>query len=115
MEQEKEILYKMRNVATELLLTFYQTKTIVDEIDNDVNSNENNYFEENQEIFHRFQQIINEVNIHHLSFLLQDFKCYVDFKLENCCEHVWINDDIDIDPDRSQRIVYCSKCGISKK
>ena len=26
------------------------------------------------------------------------------------CEHTWINDLIDIDPDRSKSIKYCSKC-----
>jgi hypothetical protein len=26
------------------------------------------------------------------------------------CQHVWINDLIDIDPDRSKSIKYCSKC-----
>ena len=26
------------------------------------------------------------------------------------CQHVWIDDLIDIDPDRSKSIRYCSKC-----
>lgn len=32
-----------------------------------------------------------------------------------CCIHDWIEDWIDIDPDRSQRIVYCGICEITQK
>ena len=32
-----------------------------------------------------------------------------------CCIHDWIEDWIDIDPDRSQRIVYCRICEITQK
>jgi hypothetical protein len=31
------------------------------------------------------------------------------------CHHEFITDDIDLTPDRSQRIVYCTKCFITKK
>ena len=31
------------------------------------------------------------------------------------CEHVWIDDLIDIDPDRSKRIIYCEKCELHKE
>ena len=30
------------------------------------------------------------------------------------CQHEFISDDIDVTPDRSQRIVYCTKCFITK-
>jgi hypothetical protein len=30
------------------------------------------------------------------------------------CNHEFIKDDIDLTPDRSQRIVYCTKCFITK-
>jgi hypothetical protein len=116
MDQEKEIIYKMRDVANELLLTFYQTKESIDEIEKNIDNNtKTNYFTENPELFHRFQQIISEINIPNLTFLLQDFKCYANFKLDSYCDHEWINDDIDINPDRSQRITYCCKCSVTQK
>ena len=31
------------------------------------------------------------------------------------CQHEWINDMIDINPDKSQRIIYCQKCQLSKE
>lgn len=30
------------------------------------------------------------------------------------CEHEWVNDLIDIDPERSQYICYCCKCELTK-
>ena len=30
------------------------------------------------------------------------------------CNHAFISDDIDVTPDRSQRITYCTKCFITK-
>ena len=33
--------------------------------------------------------------------------------LKNNCKHSLVMDSVDIDPDRSQTIVYCCKCGIT--
>jgi hypothetical protein len=35
-------------------------------------------------------------------------------KIVSLCKHEWIEDSIDIDPDRSKTIEYCKICGISK-
>ena len=34
--------------------------------------------------------------------------------IEDECEHIWETDQIDIDPDRSQTIIYCIKCKKNK-
>ena len=31
------------------------------------------------------------------------------------CEHEWVKDYIDINPDKSQHIIYCSKCELMKE
>lgn len=36
-------------------------------------------------------------------------------KISELCQHNYIMDLIDIDPDRSQIIYYCDKCGEFKK
>ena len=36
-------------------------------------------------------------------------------KCDDTCIHDFVEDWIDIDPDRSQRIVYCRKCEMTKK
>lgn len=35
-------------------------------------------------------------------------------KCKIICHHEFITDDIDLTPERSQRIVYCTKCFITK-
>lgn len=31
------------------------------------------------------------------------------------CDHVWVDDWIDLTPDRSKRIIYCQHCELNKK
>jgi|10_taG_2_1085330.scaffolds.fasta_scaffold13557_4 hypothetical protein len=35
--------------------------------------------------------------------------------LSKNCNHTWITDDIDISPDHSKQIIYCSKCELTQK
>jgi len=35
-------------------------------------------------------------------------------KITSLCKHEWIEDSIDIDPDRSKTIEYCKVCGVTK-
>lgn len=35
--------------------------------------------------------------------------------ITNKCNHKWVKDMIDIDPDRSQQICYCIKCEVTKE
>lgn len=36
-------------------------------------------------------------------------------KINELCEHIWIDDMIDITPDKSIYITYCTKCELTKK
>ena len=38
----------------------------------------------------------------------------IEDKINNICNHEWIDDYIDIDPDRSQKITYCRLCEATK-
>lgn len=35
--------------------------------------------------------------------------------IKNKCDHEWITDDIDINPEQSKRICYCVKCEVTRK
>lgn len=36
-------------------------------------------------------------------------------KINELCEHMWVDDMVDITPDKSIYITYCSKCELTKK
>jgi hypothetical protein len=57
------------------------------------------------------EQIVNRFQLISLDFqhLLED----IDNTLKAECKHVYEEDYIDICPDRSQKITYCSLCGCS--
>jgi hypothetical protein len=115
MQTEKDILYKMRCLVSDFMIMIYQSKIDLSIINNDINCLDNTYFYEHPEILKRLNSIFNQKELQELSFLLQDFKGYVDFKLDTLCEHEWIDDEIDITPDRSQKIIYCKICQTTKR
>ncbi len=115
MQTEKDILYKMRNLASDFMIMIYQCKLDLADINNNVLGLDNTYFNEHPEILNRLNAIFSQKELSNLSFLMQDFKGYVDFKLDTTCHHEWIDDEIDITPDRSQRITYCKLCEITKQ
>mgnify|MGYP001165315797 CR=1 FL=1 len=43
--------------------------------------------------------------------MVKDMECYIDGQ----CNHNWVHDLVDIDPDRSKSIIYCTLCFITKK
>jgi len=55
------------------------------------------------------QSLKNEIEI--TTELLTELKIYC----RDQCEHEWVDDLIDIDPDKSQHIVYCQKCELMKE
>ena len=81
-------------------------------------SNQDNHplsFQEHSELIIRLNAIFNQKELSDLSFLLQDFKAYTDFKIDTLCEHEWIEDEIDVSLDKSQKITYCKLCEITKR
>jgi len=94
------------------------TKNRILQIKNSINTIDNNFFEvkcntpllsEYLKIFEN-DEACNEIIIN-LEILIKN----VEHHIKNNCEHEWIDDLIDIDPDRSQHICYCIKCEITKK
>lgn len=73
-----------------------------------------------QLIAHYETQVDNE---HHVCLrelsLLRDYHRAVQENARECekaqaCDHEWVDDDIDLHPERSQRITYCAKCETTK-
>ena len=57
-----------------------------------------------QEYFQHSNQVESVINKR------ADLLSRINSQIQNNCDHTWETDLIDIDPDRSQTIKYCTKC-----
>ncbi len=113
---EKDILLNMYKTTYEFLIHLYETKINMANIKRDVNNLDNNYFEEDKyNIYTQLLDIFDEVYMDDLIKILSSYKNNVESTLNNTCSHEWVYDDIDIGPEKSQRICYCKLCEITKK
>jgi hypothetical protein len=87
-------------------------------IKNNIQFVDNNYFEIicNDELLKRYLNVFDNVKeCNELVCDLHRLKDSVKDKIKDKCEHDWVNDTIDINPDSSKNICYCVKCEITKK
>ena len=116
MLNEKNILININTTVYKFLLSLYETKLGISEINLDIKELDNNYFlEEKDNIYGKLMHLFDEDSVKELIQGLTEFNNLVTKKIENMCQHEWIEDEIDIDLDRSQRICYCKLCEVSKK
>ena len=79
---------------------------------------DNNYFEIicNDDTLNRYLNVFDNVSeCNELICDLHRLKDNIKDKIKDKCEHNWVNDTIDINPDSSKNISYCVKCEITKK
>ena len=115
---ETEIL---TNIFSNITNNIYELKQFqasflinLDKIKNSINKLNNNYFDTEHVKPHikpylEMSEICQEV--------IYDLEQVVDFvekNINNTCQHEWTNDLIDITPDTSKHICYCSKCEVTK-
>jgi hypothetical protein len=84
----------------------------LNEVGNSLSSNQNNL----QKELNNFIKIIemNNTTLYSLEIFVKTYlEDYVPTNILNC-DHEFIFDSIDIDPDRSKQICYCSKCHKTK-
>jgi hypothetical protein len=85
-------------------------ETVLRLIDTSLNVNEN-VIQYNKHIA-EINELLNEQTEHIKLLILSNEKIRI--KLNSMCNHVWVKDSIDIDPDRSQTIEYCKICQVTK-
>jgi hypothetical protein len=85
-------------------------ETILNLIDTSLNVNED-ILQYNKHIT-EINANLNQQDEHLKQLILLNEK--IRTKLITICNHDWIADSIDIDPDRSQTIEYCKICQVSK-
>lgn len=117
-ENENEILVC---IYSDIFSNIEQIKTSrlrIQKIKNSIKNLNNNYFDVkcNDPFLVEYLNMFDDTNINNdISRNLDILKTYIQYKLDNKCTHEWVNDTIDIDPDRSQDICYCIKCEVTKK
>jgi hypothetical protein len=58
----------------------------------------------------KYQEIHNIITHHKMIHKLKELNQKINDELIEYCQHVYTIDYIDIDPDNSHKIYYCSKC-----
>lgn len=100
-------LEHIQNFKTKMLTTIESIKKL-----------DNNYFDVkcNEKLFLTYINMFTDIDSYEeLISGLEELKYTIDRKIKNICIHEWVYDYIDITPDSSQPICYCSKCEITKK
>jgi hypothetical protein len=116
MSTEKEILLSIDKLIDDLLNNIYSSKSNITYVKRAINVLDNNYFiEDKDDVYSQLVNIFDSVTVSDLTRIMTDYKNIVEHKLNNICNHEWIDDHIDIGPDNSQTITYCRLCEVSKK
>lgn len=105
---------KIKNQYNLLIFSIDQIIDHYEEIIN-ISYEERMQFEHKQEITNIISQFINSKNIYkrHKEHIETE-KRIIDNIIFELCKHEYIEDTIDIDPDRSKVVCYCKTCGLTK-
>jgi thiaminase len=117
MSDETTLLEKMRNITLSFINALHQLNTDVKQVKHEVLEKDIvRYLDEPYSTF------VSMYKSDSIEELMEDFNEFLEkinnkmIKIEkiNSCDHEWMNDYIDITPELSQRICYCSKCELTK-
>jgi len=78
----------------------------------DIKNNENDFFEKNPEMVSQFNSLFDPTQYkRNVQFFLNE----LEDAAKTYCRHEYIEDLIDIEYDRCQRVVYCQLCELTKR
>ena len=78
----------------------------------DIKNNENNFFEKNPEIVSQFNALFDPTIF---KSKVQTFAEELEYTVDSYCCHDYVADLIDIEYDKSKRVIYCQLCELTKK
>ena len=78
----------------------------------DIENNENNFFKQNPLIISQFNALFDPTLY---KSKVKMFAEELEDTLDSYCCHEYVEDIIDVDYDRSKRIVYCQLCELTKR
>ena len=112
---EKEILTNMLLISKHCLDFLNILEISKQQILSEIKNNENDFFDKNPSLLSNFNTLFNPKLLDTLTNNVEIFTEELEDQIQNCCKHEYINDLIDIDYDRSVRVVYCHLCELTKK
>jgi hypothetical protein len=118
MNNEVDILLSIYNDLIINIEHIKNSKLKNTKIKNSINLLNNNFFlvNCNDELFNHYLNMFDDNDVYYeLLKNLESLKTQTEYHIKNRCQHEWVNDLIDIDPDRAQQICYCVKCELTKK
>jgi hypothetical protein len=115
MQNEKDILLNINQTITELLNNICDYNLKFNIIKENILFLDNNYFTKDN---NKKETVISKVFDNRIELFTQyllNYKNIVEDNLQNICNHEWVEDEIDINPDNSQKITYCRLCEVTKR
>ena len=107
---DDESLESMHEIMSTLLIEINNAKKRIQ------NNLDNTVLEEHNHIYSKIKKTFNSDLLDDLICQLSENNYIIEDILNNTCicEHEWVDDLIDIDPDTSKHICYCIKCEVTK-
>jgi len=106
------ILFKMKKLNEKYIYFFQNMNNVISKTDNNIYEELNKLYSK-YHIFEENNLFLNKKLLAIKQASLEFMNKIIDSKIINSCKHEFVEDYIDIFPDRSQRIIYCEICGNS--
>jgi|LauGreDrversion4_2_1035121.scaffolds.fasta_scaffold07599_5 hypothetical protein len=111
--------FSYRNKYDQIIIHTEEIIRICDELINEsfeyIESSNNENSKNTQYVLNDIE-ILNEQKNSHIreNEKLLKIRNHISKKIQNHCDHIFCEDEIDITPERSQKITYCTKCEYTK-
>ena len=115
MTTEDEILTNMLIMSNQCIDFLNILEISKEQILSEIRNNENDFFDKNPSLLSKFNALFNAKLLETLTTNVAVFTEEIEDNIDNCCKHKYIEDLVDVDYDRSIRVVYCQLCELTKK
>ena len=109
---EVDTLSNMVNLSNQCVSFLDKLQLSRIKIIQDIKNNENNFFEKNPEIISQFNALFDPTIF---KSKVQAFSEEIENTVDSYCCHDYVADLIDIEYDKSKRVIYCQLCELTKK